>query len=110
MNFRMEKDFEEMLDERLEGIFKKNKKVEDYILCSSHTKENKNHKIKITPKKSSIKHNTFFYHYNGVRNKFNKIERFDFPDYKYEFDKLYTKIYHTNTFDEILTFYEKFDR
>lgn len=131
----MKDKFEERLSERLGSIYEKYKSVKEnnkelIDLVGNPRKEKKKRKVKKVQikkedtaeknKKNQEKkgkepleaenysHRSFLFN-NKRRLGFSKVEKCNFIDYKYQFDKLYRKVYKMEKFDDILFYYENFN-
>lgn len=109
----MDKDFEEKLSERLSFIFEKYSNVDDndldsIELFSIEKKKTPFKRLKNKNIRASIKNKPIFF-INKHRNKAEKLEKNEILDYKFKFNKIYTKTFLTNNFNEILNYLENFD-
>lgn len=107
----MDKSFEEILSERLSFIFDKYNDVEDkkcktIDLIDKPSKRKLKNKYKIKEHEFTEKILNLFL--LSKRRAIDTTKEISFVNFKYEFDKLYTKAF-MKTFDSILTYYENFD-
>ncbi|KCZ75396.1 hypothetical protein H311_03629 [Anncaliia algerae PRA109] len=108
----MDKSFEEILSERLSLIFDKYNDVEDkkcktIDLIDKPSKRKVKNKYKIKEHGFTEKNLNPFFFCQKTRV-IDTTKEISFVNFKYEFDKLYTKAF-MKTFDSILTYYENFD-